>query len=323
MAAQEVAHLRVEKVLQDHVPRMAQCHHEPHQLALGPADGHRPEIGPVELSLLAWQETQAQIRFGRPARPQRHDQVTEVIGTTPIAALADHLVEPAGVQLGPALQRLPHERKVGIDHRRARRALLRCAGRLLQRPRHRAVMQAEFAGNRPDRPAFDPEQAYNGRPGVVVNRHGLPSVSLPSAAAACRRRRSGRKSGRTGCSAVLAPADGGLPAAGSRPSDRSKPKVGDDGRGDASLFLVRPAGARDSAAGAPRACAGPAGCSDSAGPHRAGPGAARRCGRPACSRRCRDRRTSTPPPGSCNACRKRSGRSPPSQKPRSGVDLTT
>jgi hypothetical protein len=121
MTPQEAVHLGVQTKVQEHAPRVAQHHDEAHERAPRAAYCQVPEMGPVALHLLTRQRAQAQIGFGRRARPHRAHQVTEVAGLARIASLADHVMQPAGGQRRVLLQGLADEAPIRIDKARSQR----------------------------------------------------------------------------------------------------------------------------------------------------------------------------------------------------------
>ena|SRR6516162_2806218 len=90
MATQKVLHPGIGEEAQENLARVAEHHDECHQRTPRAADLKMSKMSPIDLSLLAGQAAQAQIGFGFRTRPMAGDEMTEVIGTAPIASLAHH-----------------------------------------------------------------------------------------------------------------------------------------------------------------------------------------------------------------------------------------
>jgi hypothetical protein len=90
VATQEVLHPGVREEAQEDLARVAEHHDERHQWPPRAADLEMAEMSPIDLPLLAGKAAQAQIGFGFWTRPMAGDEMTEVIGTAPIASLAHH-----------------------------------------------------------------------------------------------------------------------------------------------------------------------------------------------------------------------------------------
>ena len=271
MAAQEVLHPGVEVEAQEDAPRMAEHHHEAHQQTLRAADLHRAEVRPVDLALLAGKGVEAQIGLRHRPGTLGRDQIAEVALASPVAALAGHLVEPAGGQPGPGRQGLADEGQEGVELRGLASPQLQRHPGLGDDAVDRVVMDAELARDRADLPLLGKEQAQDLGPGLLVDGHLTPFV--PSAAPD---RPSGRRTGRSDRSGT--PWRGGRARrAGFRIAPPSCAPQQDAAvlrsKGDASLSArsresPTPGadGVRGSGAAARHACDGPAGCPGSAAP---------------------------------------------------------
>jgi hypothetical protein len=130
---------------------VAQHHHERHQRPPGAADIDVSEMTPVNLALLTRQAAQPQIGFGFWSRPMAGDDMAKVVGSTRIAALAHHRIQPTGRQLRELLQRLPDEWQVRIHPRWPWRPGAR-QPRLFQHPPHHAVVHVQLGGDGVDLP---------------------------------------------------------------------------------------------------------------------------------------------------------------------------
>jgi hypothetical protein len=162
VAAQEARELLVEEEAHEERARPGEHHHEGREAPLGAPDRHAPERAPVDLGLLARQRAQAQEGLGGGPRAHERHQVAEVIGSARIAALADHGVEPAGVQIRVLLEHLVHEGPVGVEQRGAGRGVgLRGHAQTCQYAAHGRVMERQLAGDGPDPPALGQVQAHD------------------------------------------------------------------------------------------------------------------------------------------------------------------
>src|SRR5262245_27473225 len=117
VAAQEVLEALAQEKAQKYLPGEAQHHNEGHQRTAGAPDREMAKMSPIDLGLLTGQGAQAQIGLGLGARAVASDDMAEVIGTTAIAALADHGVKPAGSQRWELLECRKNERQIGVDTR--------------------------------------------------------------------------------------------------------------------------------------------------------------------------------------------------------------
>ena len=161
MPAQEAVHLGVEGEAQEHAPRVAQHGHEAHQGASRLADLQVPELAPVDLHLFAWQRAQAQVGLGRRAQAHRAHQVAEVAALAGVAALAHHVVEPAGGQRRILLQGLADEGPVRLDEARAQRNAGRRSALRAQDTAHRVAVHVQLARDAPHAPVLDRVQALD------------------------------------------------------------------------------------------------------------------------------------------------------------------
>jgi hypothetical protein len=80
---------------------------------------------PVDLCLFTGKRPQPEIRFsGRTRTVTGHDR-TKMIRSARVTTLPDHLVQPAGSQLGVFLQGRDDERDVGVGDGRSQRLATR------------------------------------------------------------------------------------------------------------------------------------------------------------------------------------------------------
>ena len=114
VATQEVLHPGVREEAQEDLARVAEHHDERHQRTPRAADLEMAEMSPIDLSLLAGQAAQTQIRFDLRTRPMAGDEMAEVIGAAAIASLAHHHVQAACRQRREGLQRLADERRIEV-----------------------------------------------------------------------------------------------------------------------------------------------------------------------------------------------------------------
>ncbi len=161
VATQEAVHLGIEAEAQEDAPRVAQHHHEAHERAPRTADLQVIEVGPVTLHLFTRQRAQAQVGLGRRPWPHRAHQVSEVAGLPRIAALAHHVMQPAGRQRRVLLQRLADEGPVRIDKARAQRHAWRRHVVFTQHTAHRVAVHVQLARDGPHAPALDREQTLD------------------------------------------------------------------------------------------------------------------------------------------------------------------
>ena len=155
VTAQEAVHLGVEAKAQEHAPRVAQYGHEAHQRSPRAADLQVTEVSPVDLHLFARQRAQAQVGLGRRARSHRAHQVAEVAALAGVAALAHHVVEPAGGQRRVLLQGLADEGPVRLDEARAKRDARRRGAMLAQDAAHRIAVHVQLARDGSHAPVLD------------------------------------------------------------------------------------------------------------------------------------------------------------------------
>ena len=161
MAEQETVHLGIEAKAQEHASRVAQHHHEAHQRTPRAADLHMIEMSPVDLHLLARQRAQAQVGLGRRARPHRADQVAEVAGLARVAALADHVMQPAGGKRGVLVQGLADEAAIRIDKALAQRGAWRHDRVFAQHATYRVAVHLQLTRDGPHAPVLDPVQTLD------------------------------------------------------------------------------------------------------------------------------------------------------------------
>ena len=298
MAPQEVAHRGVEVEAQEDASREAENHHEAHQRAFRTADLHLAEVSPVDLGLLAGKGLQAQISLGRRLRPLGRDHVAEVALAPLVAALAHHLVEPAGGQLRIASQCLADEGHEGIELRAPVPPRMPKHSVVGQYAPDRDVMDAELACDGADLPLLGVMEAQDLRARLLVDGHLTP-LAPGAGPGAGPDRRSGRRTGRSGgsgrhqqaaCARRVFFRDASS-APGARQNDGARGSKGDASLSARSTWSAAPdAGAdHDSVAGAARACVAPEGCLDSAARHDAAPVCAPSYCSPVSSRCCRGR----------------------------------
>ena len=159
--ARQAVHLSIEAKAQEHAPRVAQHHHEAHQRAPRAAYCQVPEVSPVHLHLLARQRAQAQVGLGRRARAHRAYQGAEVAGLARVAALADHVMQPAGRQRGVLLQGLADEAAVRIDKALAQRSARRHDLVFAQHAADRVAVHLQLTRDGPHAPVLDRVQTLD------------------------------------------------------------------------------------------------------------------------------------------------------------------
>jgi len=170
MPAQEALHRLIQREERVQRARPRQHHHETGEPPLPP----RPERAPIDLCLFAGQGAQPQKRFAERSWPQRTHQPAQLHHRAAIAARAQHLVEPRGPQLGVLLQRLAHERQIGIELRGPRLcAPHRVKAFGLDGVQHGVAMHAERGGDGTDLPVLGVEQPADLRAVRRRNHCGL------------------------------------------------------------------------------------------------------------------------------------------------------
>ncbi len=155
------------------MPRVAEHHHESPQGALGASDLKLAEVRPVDLGLLARQCLEAQESLSRLTRPVSTNNATEVIGSSRIAALLDHLKQPARTQALVLFELLDDEWQERVGHRGPRRQRLGFDAGMPKHALHGGVMHAELVRDRADTPFLGVEEAENVGLGFLGN-HGSP-----------------------------------------------------------------------------------------------------------------------------------------------------
>ena len=141
--------------------RPARHHDERHRRSLGPPDGARSEVAPIDLGRLPRQGLEAQTGFGQRVRALAQQQATEAIRAAAISALAHHGREPAGAARRVPFQGRAYEGQKRIAQRRPMGALqLRPPG-LGPHPVDRAAVQAQRPGNGPHGPRLHMEVAQD------------------------------------------------------------------------------------------------------------------------------------------------------------------
>ena len=171
MATQEVAHRGVEVEAQEDASREAQNHHEAHQRALRATELHFAEVSPIDLGLLAGKGLETQIGLGHRLRPLGGDHVAEVALAPLVAALARHLVEPAGGQLRIVSQCLADEGHEGIELRAPVPPHMPRHPVVGQNAADRDVMDAELVCDRADLPLLGVMEAQDLRARLLVDGH--------------------------------------------------------------------------------------------------------------------------------------------------------
>jgi len=176
VAAQKVFHRLIEEKLQVESPRVGKSDQETGQTSTSAAHGNFAEVGPVDLSLLAGEHTQAQKRF-HSSRPQPGHSAPQLHHASGIATIANHVVDARGTQAGMTFQGLANELQVGIGQTRTQ-----SSGTVepltLDGMAHGIGMEVQFPSNGADLPMLRVEPMTNLRSRFVADHRS----SFPPAA---------------------------------------------------------------------------------------------------------------------------------------------
>jgi hypothetical protein len=95
MSGEEVLEALVEEELQIKCPGVSQSQHQAAQPPQSLTDANEPEVGPVDLSLLAGESFQTDKGFLH-SGSQAPDETSHLSDATRVATLSDHLVDSSG-----------------------------------------------------------------------------------------------------------------------------------------------------------------------------------------------------------------------------------
>ncbi|MNS91047.1 hypothetical protein D3C72_1251210 [compost metagenome] len=116
MAPEEVGHPVPQVEAKEDPPGPGEDHDESQEPALGVSDADLAEVGPVYLSLLAGESSQAHVGFCRGPGAVTRDDLAEVALASGIAPGLDHVEEALRGEGGKVLQSLLDEGEIGVGH---------------------------------------------------------------------------------------------------------------------------------------------------------------------------------------------------------------
>ena len=187
---------QVDDELAPHRAGVREHHHEHPQRADAAGHGDLADVGPVDLGHLAGQRLGHEVRLARRPGPDDRDMLAHRADRALKPAVANHVVQARGEQLGIPLKRFVDERPIRVDDARPQRR----RRTWLVEPEHASDLVhvgIKLRRNRPDRPMLGVVQTQDLRLELRCALHRTPpstscrrSSKLPSPAMRWRRSRS-------------------------------------------------------------------------------------------------------------------------------------